>query len=341
MTANDGHSGDSRDVDNLTIGSLCSGIGGLDLAVEAYFGAELAWYAELAEAPWWVMQRHWPGVVNHGSIIEHDWDSVSSIDILTAGYPCQPFSHAGKRQGADDERHLWPYVLDAICDLRPRWVVLENVAGHLSLGFGDVLGDLAEAGFDAEWCVLRASDVGAPHQRARLFIVATDANCEPTRRNSAAAPAPQGADAGRGEANHGHGLADGDHLAADTEGAERRDAQRPGVGEAPGPAAELGERTGSGPDGGSPPTDSYRVARSSSIASGGRSRSVDESGTIERVERLPRMAWGQYESAIRRWEQLLGRPAPRPTDDEGRLEPTFVEWMMGYPEGWVDGLTRA
>jgi DNA (cytosine-5)-methyltransferase 1 len=113
-----------------------------------------------------------------------NWDEVEPIDILTAGYPCQPFSHAGQRKGTEDERHLWPYIIKAISKLRPKYVILENVRGHLSLGFKEVLGDLAQNGYDAKWRIVRASDVGAPHQRARLFIIAyanSDA-CQESRR---------------------------------------------------------------------------------------------------------------------------------------------------------------
>ena len=109
---------------------------------------------------------------NLGNLKIIDWANVEPIDIITAGYPCQPFSHAGNRKGADDERHLWPYIKTAISILRPRFVVLENVRGHFGLGFGDVISDLANIGYNARWTLVRASDVGAPHRRERLFIVA-------------------------------------------------------------------------------------------------------------------------------------------------------------------------
>jgi DNA (cytosine-5)-methyltransferase 1 len=95
------------------------------------------------------------------------------VDVVTAGFPCQPFSVAGKRRGADDERNGWPDTIRIIREVRPRYAFLENVPGLLGSGyFGRVLGDLAEAGFDAEWCVLGADDVGAPHRRKRLWILA-------------------------------------------------------------------------------------------------------------------------------------------------------------------------
>lgn len=164
----------TRILQRPTMGNLCAGIGGLDLAVEAVYGATPAWHAEIEPAPAQVHERHWPDIPNLGDITTIDWAIVQPVNVLTAGYPCQPFSLAGRRLGVDDARHLWPYVAGAIRVLRPGIVVLENVAGHLSLGFGVVLGDLAEAGYDAEWCCVRASDIGAPHRRERVFIVATD-----------------------------------------------------------------------------------------------------------------------------------------------------------------------
>ena len=155
-----------------TIGSMCSGYGGLDLAAEQHWGAQTVWHAEFDAHASTVLAQRWPGVPNHADIKETDWAAVEPVDILTAGYPCQPFSVAGNRKGKDDERHLWPWIADAVRILRPGICVFENVAGHLGLGFGTVLGDLAGMGFDAEWGVVRASDAGACHRRARLFIVA-------------------------------------------------------------------------------------------------------------------------------------------------------------------------
>jgi DNA (cytosine-5)-methyltransferase 1 len=156
----------------VRIGSLFSGYGGLDLAAQQYFGGELAWYSEIEPAACTILSAHHPGVPNLGDITKVDWADVEPIDILTGGYPCQPFSQAGQRKGKEDERHLWPFVAVAIDALRPRIVVLENVRGHLTLGFGDVIAELSRMGYDARWGVVRASDAGAPHGRARIFIVA-------------------------------------------------------------------------------------------------------------------------------------------------------------------------
>ena len=160
----------------MKLGSLCSGAGGLDMAVEHVFGARTVWHCETDPAASKVLAHRWPGVPNYGDITSLDF-LAEPVDILTAGYPCQPFSHAGRRKGTDDERHLWPHVWEAIRRLQPRYTVLENVAGHRSLGFDRVLGDLAESGHHVRWVSLRASDVGAPHQRERVWLLVTD----PTR----------------------------------------------------------------------------------------------------------------------------------------------------------------
>ncbi|MDJ0405851.1 DNA cytosine methyltransferase [Rhodococcus erythropolis] len=166
----------------MRIGSLFSGYGGLDLAaLQLFSGASVAWHCEWDDAPSKILDHHWPRVPNLRDVTEVDWATIEPVDILTGGYPCQPFSAAGQRKGTDDERHLWPYVRDAIRLLRPRFTLLENVAGHRSLGFDRVLGDLAEDGMHVRWTSLRASDIGAPHHRERIFILVTDPAEQPRR----------------------------------------------------------------------------------------------------------------------------------------------------------------
>lgn len=158
----------------MRVGSLFSGYGGLDLAV----GGELIWFAEKDKSAAKVMSSNFPHVPNLGDVRAVSWEYVPAVDVLTGGYPCQPYSKAGNRDGEADERDLWPSFEAALRAIRPRWAVLENVREHLSLGFATVLGDLANLGFDARWGVVRASDAGAPHQRPRLFAVATNTGCE-------------------------------------------------------------------------------------------------------------------------------------------------------------------
>ena len=155
----------------LTVGSLFSGIGGFDLGLERA-GMKVIWQSEIDEFASRVLKKHWPDVPNLGDITKVDWSGVERPDVICGGYPCQPFSQAGKRGGENDARHLWPAMHNAICVLRPRYALMENVRGHLSLGFGRVLGDLAEIGYDAEWQVIPAAAVGALHKRDRVFIVA-------------------------------------------------------------------------------------------------------------------------------------------------------------------------
>ena len=155
----------------LTVGSLFSGIGGFDLGLERA-GMKVIWQSEIDPFACKVLKKHWPDVPNLGDIKQIDWTNVERPDVICGGYPCQPFSTAGKRGGNTDPRHLWPKMFDAICNLRPRYALMENVRGHLSMGFSDVLADLASVGFDAEWQVIPAAAVGAPHKRDRVFIVA-------------------------------------------------------------------------------------------------------------------------------------------------------------------------
>lgn len=155
----------------LTVGSLFSGIGGFDLGLERA-GMKVIWQSEIDPFACKVLKKHWPDVPNLGDINKIDWTNIERPDVICGGYPCQPFSTAGKRGGATDPRHLWPAMFNAICLLRPRYALMENVRGHLSMGFDQVLGDLASVGFDAEWQVIPAAAVGAPHKRDRVFIVA-------------------------------------------------------------------------------------------------------------------------------------------------------------------------
>lgn len=155
----------------MKVGSLFSGIGGLDLGLERA-GMSIAWHSEIDPYACKVLKKHWPEVPNHGDIKLIDWRTVEPVDVICGGYPCQPFSTAGKRRGTDDPRHLWPWVRDAISALRPHYAILENVRGHLSLGGTTVIGELAEIGYDAEWRVVSAAGLGAPHRRDRIIIVA-------------------------------------------------------------------------------------------------------------------------------------------------------------------------
>jgi len=152
--------------------SLFAGIGGIDLGLERA-GMTCVGQVEWESFPQAVLQKHWPDVPKIEDVRDFAGHEFGEFDLLAGGYPCQPFSVAGSRKGKDDIRHLWPEVHRIIRNVRPRVVLLENVTGHLSLGFSDVLGDLASCGYDAEWDCIPAAAVGAPHRRDRVFIVAT------------------------------------------------------------------------------------------------------------------------------------------------------------------------
>jgi len=156
-------------------------VGGIDLGLERA-GMVCRWQVENEPFCIRVLEKHWPGVKRYGDIRATGADELEPVDCIAGGYPCQPFSQAGKRGGVEDPRHLWPEFARILLVLRPRFVLLENVPGHLSLGFGEVLGDLARLGYDAEWLCLRASDFGASHLRKRVFVVAYHAGLlEPGR----------------------------------------------------------------------------------------------------------------------------------------------------------------
>lgn len=157
----------------MRVGSICTGYGGYDQAVhEIWPDTRFVWVADNDPQASQLLAHRYPNVPNLGDIKKVDWSSVEAIDILVGGYPCQPFSDAGFRAGHEDPRDLIPDVVEAVRVLRPRLVLLENVAGHRRRGFGRILGGLAEVGYDAIWHSVRAAAAGAPHLRERVFILA-------------------------------------------------------------------------------------------------------------------------------------------------------------------------
>jgi len=164
----------------MRFGSLFSGIGGLDLGLERA-GMTCAWQSEIEPYACQVLAKHWPHIDNLGDIRGIDWTRVDRVDLVAGGYPCQPFSIAGVRRGEDDPKHLWPMFVECLRVVRPRYALLENVAGHLSIGFGSVLADLAAIGYDTQWDCIPAAAVGAPHLRDRLFVIARDTRAEQPR----------------------------------------------------------------------------------------------------------------------------------------------------------------
>lgn len=156
----------------MKFGSLFSGIGGMDLGLERA-GMECRWQVEIDEYASKVLAKHWPAVRRFRDVREVGKQNLEPVDLICGGFPCQDISNAGKRVGIDGERSgLWSEMVRVIRDLRPRFVLVENVAALLDRGMGRVLGDLAACGYDADWDVLPAFAFGAEHRRDRLFIIA-------------------------------------------------------------------------------------------------------------------------------------------------------------------------
>jgi DNA (cytosine-5)-methyltransferase 1 len=309
------------------------------MAVEEVFGAELAWVSEWEAAPSKILKHHWPHVPNYGDVTKIDWTAIEPVDIISGGSPCQDLSMAGKRRGMTEgtRSNLWESMREGIATIKPKYVVWENVRGALSAeatsvsdmgqreGFlgergghlralGRVLGDLADLGYDAEWRGLRASDVGAPHGRYRVFILASDTmrsgsrgratQPEPTRRDDATLGSDQGATS-----------------------AHRNDL---GINR----AGERAEQDGRGQlaDGRIAPTNTNHAGPQGQHHTQGTSQAERHRHSGAGVD------WRQYTGAVRRWE-ALHRAAPSPVEmsptGKPRLSAAFAEWMMGLPEGWV------
>ena len=153
---------------------LCSGIGGFALGFE---WAELSKPVLFCDIEPWsrqILAKHWPDVPIAEDVKElaNDPDGlIPDCDILTAGYPCQPFSLAGERRGTEDDRHIWPYIFSIIQSKRPSWCVFENVYGHVSMGLDEVLSDLEGESYAARAFIVPACAVDAPHRRDRVFII--------------------------------------------------------------------------------------------------------------------------------------------------------------------------
>ena len=329
-----------------TIGSLFTGYGGLDMGVSmaADPDARVVWTSDVEKGPCKLAATRWPGTPNLGDITQINWADVEPVDIICGGSPCQDLSLAGKRAGmaSGTRSGLWESMATAIETIRPRLVVWENVLGALSarayspveseptmLGTrtngpalraaGRVAGDLATIGYSTAWRVVRASDAGAPHQRARFFLIGYPDGqpwhlWRPTTPRQA-----QGGRPLREPAGPGLGTLMPTPTASDHKAGHHQDGTGHSLTQAvqllPTPQAVSAPYPGAGYG-----PNLHEVATSSDLTH-----------------------FGPYAKVIARWEQITGRAAPPPSTPsrrpggKPRLSARFVEWMMGLPEGHVTG----
>ncbi len=198
---------------------LCSGIGGFALGFE---WAELSKPVLFCDIEPWsrkILAKHWPDVPIAEDVKELANDPerlVPKCDILTAGYPCQPFSVAGARRGTEDDRHIWPYILSIVQAKRCSWCVFENVYGHVSMGLDEVLSDLEREGYAARSFIVPACGVDAPHRRDRLWIIArnvgdTERSRQPGNDRWQSTQEPKNGCADVAHASRLHGNGSGEH----------------------------------------------------------------------------------------------------------------------------------
>lgn len=333
-----------------TIGSLFTGYGGLDMGVAMAVDpdARVAWTSDVEPGPCKLAAVRWPDTPNLGDITAIDWADVEPVDIICGGSPCQDLSLAGKRAGmaAGTRSGLWESMAAAVETIRPRLVVWENVLGALSarayspvesepwmLGAGTngpalraagrVAGDLATIGYSCAWHVVRASDAGAPHQRARFFLIGHPHGQPWDMRRPATPRQTQGRRPLRQPAGPGLGTLMPTPTASDHKAGRHQE----GTGHSLTQAVQL-LPTPSASDAimGLPRTSGRPPEKSTKLAT-----------------RLEYTDYGDYAPAIARWEKVTGRAAPPPTNPPRRasgkpqLSAKFVEWMMGLPDGHVTG----
>ena len=328
---------------------------GVNMALAAMgYESHTAWVSDIEPGPRAILDRRFPTAPNLGDITQINWSEVEPVDVITGGSPCQDLSLSGRRAGMrpGTRSGLWESMLTAIATIRPRLVVWENVRGAYSAdafslmessegrvgdpsggpvlrALGRVLGDLASIGYDAQWIGLRASDVGAPHQRYRVFVAAhpkgdtwwlQHGDDGPTAHASLRQqrePAERGI---RPESDGG----DQDALSdSDDEGLEGWWASYERPYEQPLGEGDLGDAGGVVP------------ASWGCTVCGGLDPDCAHCNLFLRVGH----SWGRFEPAIRRWELTIHREAPSAVTFNGsgnlELSPYFDEWLMGLPAGWI------
>lgn len=313
----------------MRVGSLCTGIAGLELGLRlAGIDVEPVFVSDIDKGANEWLEANMADTPNLGDFTA--LDSLPSVDLLTAGFPCQPLSLAGQRKGVNDERWLFDDIcrlVDRGMDTRPI-LFLENVPGLLTANDGDamarVVQGLAHIGYSITYGTLPASAVGAPHRRLRWWGLAWPSDTAGPRLDGELEPVTFEASQSRTRSDRG--------AAADTERIRARSPQGSLEEDRPSPLRAVG-RCAATAD-----TDD-RVGIGRQAPAGRTVAELDLEAAAGRDRRLDQ--FGPYAPAIERWERVVGRAAPVPTLDEGRLNPAFSEFVMGYPEGWVvDTLPR-
>ena len=275
--------------------SLFSGIGGLDLAAE-WAGIKTIGQCEYADYPTKVLEKHWPDVPRWRDIRSltkesfYERTGLRTVDIISGGFPCQPFSVAGKHGGTEDDRYLWPEMFRVIQELQPTWVIGENVPGIVNLALDQVLSDLEGAGYEAQTLIIPACSVGAWHKRERVCILAyTDRKrngCDRTPEDATSPSGDRTPDRGRMEGND-------QRIRWQDQSAMGRMVSR------------LCESLDW------PDTDTEELR-------------------LQGCESLKICRGGNYR------HNLMELIEATPDGITGRMNPEWVEWLMGYPIGWTE-----
>lgn len=306
-----GEGAEKAEMRKLTHLSLFSGIGGLDLAAE-WAGMRTVGQCEIAEYPRKVLEKHWPDVPRWTDIKDltkesfYERTGLRTVDVISGGFPCQPFSCAGHRRGSEDDRYLWPEMLRVISELEPSWVVGENVPGIVNLALEEVLSSLENKGYEVETMLIPACGVDAPHKRERCAILAYSVNRSVPMWWNGEFQNPQ---TDGGDRNYNRG-----RETADVSG-ERRQSQSGADGVADGLRTEV--------HGADTHTDCDRLqGRSDDTV-------LDASFTDCSCRERERERRG-YDGLLRSLLEVS------PYGKIGPMNPNWIEWLMGYPIGWTD-----
>lgn len=339
----------------FTYGSLCTGYDGIGQGISlAGLSLRHLFCAEVDPSVTEVLKVELPGVPNVGDIKALDWSwRWPEVDVLSSGDPCQSISVAGRREGREDPRFLWPWVMEAVWRLRPRFVFLENVANMVAHDGGRTMAErfenLRNAGYAVRWTVIGACAVGAPHHRHRWFALAA-------RMDTGVVPEAVriGMKAWCGAPRSGGRTVLPSPRSSDHQrGAEPGRRSRTGTGGTLFDACALlptpmSDRSGNNRGGGSgregqpvrPSLDGIRHLLPTPRATDGTNGGPGQRGSAGDLA-MPSACqpehWGRYAEAVTMWEQITGVPAPAPTtpgpNGGVRLNPELPEWMMGLPPG--------